>query len=253
MSSSTPNNPNAMTSEERARRIEILKRRRLAEEAQVRNRTAQGSSPQKASTGKRPPPLNPDGTPMTRAQYEEARKKALARKQAESSIKEAEGNRRQQQTQRAPSAAPRNASPTQALLRAQELEEPARTKDKLEVKIDPKTGKKYKIIPKVGKSGNMPALAVEDFDLDNLQGEADAFLGHLRVPPNQEEIEELKRRKRELEITQKAEQEEELKNIESKYGKEKLAWTHSEDKLEDNLETNVTKDKKSFFSKLFGK
>lgn len=62
--------------------------------------------------------------------------------------------------------------------------------------IDPKTGVKYKKIPKSvfeGKGKNaIPVLAIEDFDVDDMSGEAETYLGHLRVPPNKEEQEKLK-------------------------------------------------------------
>lgn len=63
--------------------------------------------------------------------------------------------------------------------------------------IDPKTGVKYKKIPKSvfeGKGKNaIPVLAIEDFDVDDMVGEAETYLGHLRVAPNKEEQEQLKK------------------------------------------------------------
>ena len=60
--------------------------------------------------------------------------------------------------------------------------------------VDPKTGKKYRILPKTQLDGEgNPILQFPDFDIDNLNGEADTFLAHLRVPPSRNEIEELRR------------------------------------------------------------
>ena len=62
--------------------------------------------------------------------------------------------------------------------------------------IDKRTGKKYKTIPKSvyeGKGKNaVPVLMIEDFDADNMTGEAETYLSHLRVPPDKEEQERLK-------------------------------------------------------------
>jgi hypothetical protein len=62
--------------------------------------------------------------------------------------------------------------------------------------IDEKTGVKYKTIPKSvykGKGKNaIPLLAIEDFDADNMTGEAETYLSHLRIPPDKEEQERLK-------------------------------------------------------------
>lgn len=72
--------------------------------------------------------------------------------------------------------------------------------------IDPKTGKKYKQLAsanpeaiKAFKASNGKGLSVEelmrytadddDFDLDDLNGSAETFLAHLRVPVPKEEIE----------------------------------------------------------------
>lgn len=61
--------------------------------------------------------------------------------------------------------------------------------ERLDWKVDPKTGKKYRPLPKTkeGPDGR-PAIAVNDFNLDDMTGEADIFLAHLRVPPTQEEL-----------------------------------------------------------------
>lgn len=68
--------------------------------------------------------------------------------------------------------------------------------------IDEKTGVKYKTIPKSvfkGKGKNaIPMLAIEDFDADNMTGEAETYLGHLRIPPDKAEQERLKQVKAQM-------------------------------------------------------
>lgn len=68
--------------------------------------------------------------------------------------------------------------------------------------IDEKTGVKYKTIPKSvykGKGKNaIPVLAIEDFDADNMTGEAETYLSHLRIPPDKEEQERLKQLRAQL-------------------------------------------------------
>ena len=56
-------------------------------------------------------------------------------------------------------------------------------------RIDERTGKKYRILPKseYDAEGN-PILQIPDFDADNLNSEADEFLAHLRVTPTKNEI-----------------------------------------------------------------
>lgn len=78
--------------------------------------------------------------------------------------------------------------------------------------VDPRTGKEYRLLPasdpeavkafvKGGKKGlsleeMMKYTAdVEGFDIDDLNSTAEAFLGHLRVPPDRDEIERLRREK----------------------------------------------------------
>ena len=59
-------------------------------------------------------------------------------------------------------------------------------------KRDPKTGKVFKVIPKAEyDADNYPVLHLKDLDLDNLNGEADKYLAHLRVPPDKEETKRL--------------------------------------------------------------
>jgi hypothetical protein len=68
--------------------------------------------------------------------------------------------------------------------------------------IDEKTGAKYKTIPKSvyqGKGKNaVPLLMIEEFDVDNMTGEAETYLSHLRIPPNKQEQAELLRLRAEL-------------------------------------------------------
>lgn len=62
---------------------------------------------------------------------------------------------------------------------------------------DKKTGKIYKPLPKskfVGKGANaIPVLVIKDFNDLDLNGEANKFLAHLRVPPDKKEQEELRK------------------------------------------------------------
>lgn len=78
--------------------------------------------------------------------------------------------------------------------------------------IDPVTGKKFKKLPgfkegvmrsqaAIKKAANggmtleqlrMTVIEEPDFDLDNLNGSAETFLAHLRVPPNKEEQRKLR-------------------------------------------------------------
>lgn len=89
-----------------------------------------------------------------------------------------------------------NKRPTSAVQTPKPAPEPVEEKLEEGWAIDPKTGVKYKKIPKSvfeGKGKNaIPVLAIEDFDVDDMSGEAETYLGHLRVPPNKEEQEKLK-------------------------------------------------------------
>lgn len=59
--------------------------------------------------------------------------------------------------------------------------------------VDKKTGKKYRKLPKtvMGDDGK-PMLQIPDFNLDDLTGEAEIFLAHLRVPPDKVEQQRLR-------------------------------------------------------------
>lgn len=63
-------------------------------------------------------------------------------------------------------------------------------------KTDAKTGKAYKTIPKseYDSEGN-PILHLDDLNLDDLNGEANKYLAHLRVPPDREEMARLREEK----------------------------------------------------------
>lgn len=80
-----------------------------------------------------------------------------------------------------PPAAPPVPQPT--------IQEEIQDGDRLEWVTDPRTGKKYRPLPKTktGPDGR-PLLAVNDLNLDDMTGEADVFLAHLRVPPTEEEL-----------------------------------------------------------------
>lgn len=88
--------------------------------------------------------------------------------------------------------------------------------------VDPKTGKRYKTLTATPKEAlaaykrtkgggftiaEMQALVgvQEDFDIDDLNGTAETFMAHLRVPPSPEEREEILRKRAELVQKQKAE------------------------------------------------
>lgn len=74
-------------------------------------------------------------------------------------------------------------------------------------RVDPKTGKKYKVLAKnspdaVKSAKNGEGLTLDqlfkyteddpDFNLDDLNGSAETFLAHLRVPPSPEELKKLR-------------------------------------------------------------
>lgn len=88
-------------------------------------------------------------------------------------------------------------------------------------RVDPKTGKRYKTLTSTPKeaisayrktkgagfslSEMRSFVSVEDgFDIDDLNGAAETFMAHLRVPPSKEEREEILRTKAELVRKQKA-------------------------------------------------
>jgi hypothetical protein len=61
------------------------------------------------------------------------------------------------------------------------------------LRIDPKTGVKYQVIPKtVMDTEGRPISQIEDFNVDDLNSEADRFLGHLRIAPTPEELAQLR-------------------------------------------------------------
>lgn len=87
---------------------------------------------------------------------------------------------------------------------------------------DPKTGKRYRLLATTPKEavaayrktrgagftlGEMQALVAvqEGFDIDDLNGTAETFMAHLRVPPSPEEREEILRKKAEIAQRQRAE------------------------------------------------
>lgn len=88
----------------------------------------------------------------------------------------------------------------------------------LKTKIDPKTGLAYYEIPKtkMGSDGR-PVLEV-DIDIYDLNGEAEAFMSHLRIPPSKEEREALLAKRAEMAKQQRLEKEENDKELEAKYG-----------------------------------
>lgn len=107
-------------------------------------------------------------------------------------------------------------------------------------RVDPKTGKRYKQL----KMSSKEAIAAsrknknsgltleqarqliaeeEDFDVDDLNGAANTFLAHLRVPPNKEELEKLKQERIKKMRQQASEYQNLQENLSEKYGDEDLA------------------------------
>lgn len=101
---------------------------------------------------------------------------------------------------------------------------------------DPKTGKRYKSLattPKEAlaayKKTNGKGLSLseirslvgieEDFDIDDLNGTAETFMAHLRVPPSAAEREEILRKKAELAKQQRAERAELNQELDEKEGR----------------------------------
>jgi hypothetical protein len=112
--------------------------------------------------------------------------------------------------------------------------------------IDEKTGKKYKTIPKSvykGKGKNaIPVLMIEDFDADNMTGEAETYLSHLRVPPDKDEQERLKQLRAQM-----------RKRSDASYAeanKDELEKTNEADELFMPDKSKADKSKKSFAQKL---
>lgn len=99
---------------------------------------------------------------------------------------------------------------------------PIEEEDTTEWALDPKTGKRYKALPStpkeaiaaykktrgagLSKSEMMAFIQTQDdFNIDDLNGTAETFMAHLRVPPSAEEREEILRKRAELIQKQKAE------------------------------------------------
>lgn len=101
--------------------------------------------------------------------------------------------------------------------------------------VDPKTGKRYKTLAPTSKEAIaaykktkgagltlQQAMAIidveEGFEVDNLNGLAETFLPHLRVPPSKEEQEELIRKRKEMAERQKRDRAALYAEIEEKLG-----------------------------------
>jgi hypothetical protein len=138
---------------------------------------------------------------------------------------------------RAPKPAPEPAPPVE-----EELEEGWA--------IDEKTGVKYKTIPKSvyeGKGKNaIPVLAIEDFDVDDMTGEAETYLGHLRIPPNKEEQEKLKQLRAQMRRNSDASYAEANKDELEKDDEPELEFTAPKAKVK------AKESKPSFMQKLTG-
>lgn len=88
----------------------------------------------------------------------------------------------------------------------------------LKTKVDPKTGIPYYEIPKTKMGSDGKPLLEIDIDIYDLNGEAEAFMAHLRVPPSKEEREALLAKRAEMAKQQRLEKEENDKELENKYG-----------------------------------
>lgn len=88
----------------------------------------------------------------------------------------------------------------------------------LVTKIDPKTGLAYYAIPKTKMGGDGRPVLEIDINIDDLNGEAEAFMAHLRVAPSKKEREEILRKKAELAKEQKEAKAIADQELESKYG-----------------------------------
>jgi len=102
---------------------------------------------------------------------------------------------------------PQTITPAPVLEIPQRSEPVAETTEDSEWRIDPKTGKRYKDLPgfKKGVMGSKATITrgakggfgaddlrtmledVPDFNMDDLNGTAEMFMAHLRVPPDKEE------------------------------------------------------------------
>lgn len=90
---------------------------------------------------------------------------------------------------------------------------------------DSKTGILYKMIPKVKVVDGRPELAINNFDIDDLQGEANTYLSHLRVPPDREEMKRLRLERERAEI-------EKIKAFDQEFQEELDAQKEEESKQE---------------------
>jgi len=101
-------------------------------------------------------------------------------------------------------------------------------------RTDPKTGKRYKVLMATPKEAlvayrrNKGALPIEqlmklievdeDFAIDDLNGTAEKFMAHLRVPPSPEEKEALIRKKQQMAKAQEQERAALDQELEEKFG-----------------------------------
>lgn len=119
--------------------------------------------------------------------------------------------------------------------------------------IDPKYGKKYRVLEgaspeavKAGKGGfdSLSALRayvdedVEGFDIDDLNGTAEAFLAHLRVPPDKEEMERLRKARA---LQQKRQDEEYANYVREDDEKDALQAQKIEEAVETRMEKRASR------------
>lgn len=131
-----------------------------------------------------------------------------------------------------------NTIPVSAVKNSSTPVNPEETDDRW--RIDPRTGKRYKVLKqsskeaiaasKRNKNGGLTLEQArqlieeeEDFDVDDLNKSAETFMAHLRVPPNREELEQLRAER----VARMRKQHSDFKNtqedLSEKYGDDDLA------------------------------
>lgn len=198
-------------------RREQIRRQRLAE--QKGSQQGQQPQPQRAAA----PSSSSNGNNKTAQPQRKTERTSVAEnRNIEKSRVESNKNRRDS-TEQARKSKPRAATPV-----------PSSVNEDIDdgYAIDPKTGKKYKKLPNVPKdvvradkkSGGLSleqlrnSIPEADFDLDDLNGAADLFLAHLRVPPDKEEMKRLREERLRRAKKQNAEYEDVAEALDEKYG-----------------------------------
>lgn len=88
-------------------------------------------------------------------------------------------------------------------------------------KTDPKTGIQYEELPetKLDREGR-PISQIDNFNLDNLSGEADRFMKHLRQAPSKEEQRALRNERKKIELQKQKAYQEQQEALNDKLGKQ---------------------------------